>query len=320
MSDFKEKYKAAIDDPEISCDFKERVFASMKELRDSPENSRKRANIKAMRTISSIAAAAACLAVVFAIGHNVGLHDSSEITSGLDNIKEEVINRSIPETTPETAEATLAVTAEAVEETAYHEEQTSAATEADDDFEISLAFCAATSDTGNEETECDESYYEEPVENAPGTEALYESPYDTGNEAEYDECYNDEVLDDTTETAFSAASSRSIYGYYSENYTEAEMTVSGKIYSAENSFLDELFSEINLLTDSREPFEITRITEDAEYSLKLADEQGNVLLIGTGNNFICFKANYNGVTVSYLYTLTDAECNSLTEIFGRYAN
>ncbi|MBQ7784260.1 MAG: hypothetical protein IJ368_09845 [Oscillospiraceae bacterium] len=63
MSGFSDKYKNALDDMEISSDFKERTAKKMAEIRD---NQPKRF-IVSRRTITSVTAAAACIAAVFSL-------------------------------------------------------------------------------------------------------------------------------------------------------------------------------------------------------------------------------------------------------------
>lgn len=66
MSDFSNKYKSAVEEMKISPDFKERTEKMMIELRDS-ENAPKRSHIRLYRSLSVIAAAAACVAVAFSL-------------------------------------------------------------------------------------------------------------------------------------------------------------------------------------------------------------------------------------------------------------
>ena len=63
MSDFSNKYKSAVEEMKISPDFKERTEKMMIELRDS-ENAPKRSHIRLYRSLSVIAAAAACVAIL----------------------------------------------------------------------------------------------------------------------------------------------------------------------------------------------------------------------------------------------------------------
>ena len=63
MSGFSDKYKNTLDDMEISSDFKERTAKKMAEIRD---NQPKRF-IVSRRTITSVTAAAACIAAVFSL-------------------------------------------------------------------------------------------------------------------------------------------------------------------------------------------------------------------------------------------------------------
>lgn len=73
MSDFSNKYKSAVDKMKISPDFKERTEKMMIELRDS-ENAPKRSHIRLYRSLSVIAAAAACVAVAFSL-NRTGVFD-----------------------------------------------------------------------------------------------------------------------------------------------------------------------------------------------------------------------------------------------------
>lgn len=73
MSDFSNKYKSAVEKMEISPDFKERTEKMMIELRDS-ENAPKRSHIRLYRSLSVIAAAAACVAVAFSL-NRTGVFD-----------------------------------------------------------------------------------------------------------------------------------------------------------------------------------------------------------------------------------------------------
>lgn len=73
MSDFSNKYKSAVEEMKISPDFKERTEKKMIELRDS-ENAPKRSHIRLYRSLSVIAAAAACVAVAFSL-NRTGVFD-----------------------------------------------------------------------------------------------------------------------------------------------------------------------------------------------------------------------------------------------------
>lgn len=73
MSDFSNKYKSAVEEMKISPDFKERTEKRMIELRDS-ENAPKRSYIRLYRSLSVIAAAAACVAVAFSL-NRTGVFD-----------------------------------------------------------------------------------------------------------------------------------------------------------------------------------------------------------------------------------------------------
>ena len=73
MSDFSNKYKSAVEEMKISPDFKERTEKMMIELRDS-ENAPKRSYIRLYRSLSVIAAAAACVAVAFSL-NRTGVFD-----------------------------------------------------------------------------------------------------------------------------------------------------------------------------------------------------------------------------------------------------
>lgn len=73
MSDFSNKYKSAVEKMKISPDFKERTEKMMIELRDS-ENAPKRSHIRLYRSLSVIAAAAACVAVAFSL-NRTGVFD-----------------------------------------------------------------------------------------------------------------------------------------------------------------------------------------------------------------------------------------------------
>lgn len=73
MSDFSNKYKSAVEEMKISPDFKERTEKMMIELRDS-ENAPKRSYIRLYRSLSVIAAAAACIAVAFSL-NRTGVFD-----------------------------------------------------------------------------------------------------------------------------------------------------------------------------------------------------------------------------------------------------
>lgn len=73
MSDFSNKYKSAVEEMKISPDFKERTEKMMIELRDS-ENAPKRSHIRLYRSLSVIAAAAACVAVAFSL-NSTGVFD-----------------------------------------------------------------------------------------------------------------------------------------------------------------------------------------------------------------------------------------------------
>lgn len=73
MSDFSNKYKSAVEKMKISPDFKERTEKMMIELRDS-ENVPKRSHIRLYRSLSVIAAAAACVAVAFSL-NRTGVFD-----------------------------------------------------------------------------------------------------------------------------------------------------------------------------------------------------------------------------------------------------
>lgn len=73
MSDFSNKYKSAVEEMKISPDFKERTEKMMIELRNS-ENAPKRSHIRLYRSLSVIAAAAACVAVAFSL-NRTGVFD-----------------------------------------------------------------------------------------------------------------------------------------------------------------------------------------------------------------------------------------------------
>lgn len=73
MSDFSNKYKSAVEEMKISPDFKKRTEKMMIELRDS-ENAPKRSHIRLYRSLSVIAAAAACVAVAFSL-NRTGVFD-----------------------------------------------------------------------------------------------------------------------------------------------------------------------------------------------------------------------------------------------------
>lgn len=73
MSDFSNKYKSAVEEMQISPDFKERTEKMMIELRDS-DNAPKRSHIRLYRSLSVIAAAAACVAVAFSL-NRTGVFD-----------------------------------------------------------------------------------------------------------------------------------------------------------------------------------------------------------------------------------------------------
>lgn len=73
MSDFSNKYKSAVEEMKISPDFKERTEKMMIELRDS-ENAPKRSHIRLYRSLSVIAAAAACVAAAFSL-NRTGVFD-----------------------------------------------------------------------------------------------------------------------------------------------------------------------------------------------------------------------------------------------------
>lgn len=73
MSDFSNKYKSAVEKMKISPDFKERTEKMMIELRDS-EKAPKRSHIRLYRSLSVIAAAAACVAVAFSL-NRTGVFD-----------------------------------------------------------------------------------------------------------------------------------------------------------------------------------------------------------------------------------------------------
>lgn len=73
MSDFSNKYKSAVEEMKISPDFKERTEKMMIELRDS-ENAPKRSHIRLYRSLSVIAAVAACVAVAFSL-NRTGVFD-----------------------------------------------------------------------------------------------------------------------------------------------------------------------------------------------------------------------------------------------------
>lgn len=73
MSDFSNKYKSAVEEMKNSPDFKERTEKMMIELRDS-ENAPKRSHIRLYRSLSVIAAAAACVAVAFSL-NRTGVFD-----------------------------------------------------------------------------------------------------------------------------------------------------------------------------------------------------------------------------------------------------
>lgn len=73
MSDFSNKYKSAVEKMKISPDFKERTEKMMIELRDSG-NAPKRSHIRLYRSLSVIAAAAACVAVAFSL-NRTGVFD-----------------------------------------------------------------------------------------------------------------------------------------------------------------------------------------------------------------------------------------------------
>ena len=73
MSDFSNKYKSAVEEMKISPDFKERTEKMMIELRDS-ENAPQRSHIRLYRSLSVIAAAAACVAVAFSL-NRTGVFD-----------------------------------------------------------------------------------------------------------------------------------------------------------------------------------------------------------------------------------------------------
>lgn len=73
MSDFSNKYKSAVEEMKISPDFKGRTEKMMIELRDS-ENAPKRSHIRLYRSLSVIAAAAACVAVAFSL-NRTGVFD-----------------------------------------------------------------------------------------------------------------------------------------------------------------------------------------------------------------------------------------------------
>lgn len=75
MSDFSNKYKSAVEEMKISPDFKERTEKMMIELRDS-ENAPKRSHIRLYRSLSVIAAAAACVAVAFSL-NRTGVFDKN---------------------------------------------------------------------------------------------------------------------------------------------------------------------------------------------------------------------------------------------------
>ena len=73
MRYFSNKYKSAVEEMKISPDFKERTEEMMIELRDS-ENAPKRSHIRLYRSLSVIAAAAACVAVAFSL-NRTGVFD-----------------------------------------------------------------------------------------------------------------------------------------------------------------------------------------------------------------------------------------------------
>lgn len=77
MSDFSNKYKSAVEEMKISPDFKERTEKMMIELRDS-ENAPKRSHIRLYRSLSVIAAAAACVAVAFSLNRTGVLDKDSD--------------------------------------------------------------------------------------------------------------------------------------------------------------------------------------------------------------------------------------------------
>ena len=77
MSDFSNKYKSAVEKMKISPDFKERTEKMMIELRDS-ENAPKRSHIRLYRSLSVIAAAAACVAVAFSLNRTVVFDKDSD--------------------------------------------------------------------------------------------------------------------------------------------------------------------------------------------------------------------------------------------------
>ena len=91
MSDFSNKYKSAVEEMKISPDFKERTEKMMIELRDS-ENAPKRSYIRLYRSLSVIAAAAACVAVAFSLNRTgVFDKDSDPAVNDTDTIETQAL-------------------------------------------------------------------------------------------------------------------------------------------------------------------------------------------------------------------------------------
>lgn len=89
MSDLSNKYKRALDDMDISPDFKERTAKRMAEIRDAKSDRRSRITI--YHTLSAAAAAAACIAAVIAVNRtgmldidtDISVRESESITSAV---------------------------------------------------------------------------------------------------------------------------------------------------------------------------------------------------------------------------------------------
>lgn len=314
MSDFSDKYRQAVEEMQISSDFKERTALKMKAVRDEKASHDVNRRLIMMRTFSTAAAAILIVAV------GISVKNSEPMTVS----ESKAIETSIPteETAPESKEAAIPETDFSDDEMLTEEndsnENISLSVEADEEIPAEEAIMTeevteAKAETITEQTDMlpDSGAAAPMAISAAGMGIM--PVYD--EEAAYDDISGEISAEAEESGSFESFSMcrmqrgpESLTAFNSEKFDAGSCTAFiVPMYEAKSVTLtetDELIGYLAEYTDGSTGTAIAELPEDSRFNIVLTDEQGNEINVYSGEGFVCFSQYSETGTDFYYFGLT----------------
>lgn len=338
MSDFSDKYRRALDEMDISPDFKERTAEKMKSVRDGKKN------ISLYRTLSAIAAAAACTAAVIAAGKagvfddaaEIVVNETAEITSvteATDIITDPIIDIVTEESLSESVHTEAAIT-EADGGNVTSAEFTSSEETVPETFIVTSAATEAVTTTTSETVPFVTQHDIAEAEYVPP--ASYDEDAVGGEGAEIEETPEDDSAETEDGSDSAADESEATFKMARGADFSAQENVSAFAQTDAMVIITPMFGDGNAV-EFTSPQIIERLiyllagyaadgtgvlTENApaapSYIIDFSDEQGNALRVCIGVSYAAFSAPGDNGLVYYTFELTDEERAEIENVLYEY--